>query len=413
MTAIDTPPSSLADEPAVVRRSLRSWWSLLGRRTDSLPDHDAWVAALLKAAVAYAISRLVVVFGAAAAAAARVPRPDSALQPIIDVLTSWDGLWYIDLVLKGYPREVIAEVTYFDAEARTAFFPLYPAAVRLLDPVLPGGEVTAALALNLVLGAVFVLLVGVLTRRLAGPRAAGRAMVVTALFPGSFVLSFAYSEAMLLTLAAACLLMLVQRRWLWAGVFAALATTSRPNAVALVVACGLASLVAIWREREWKSLVAPLLAPVGFVGFHLYLWQHTGELGVWFRVQREAWNEGTSYGTTAITRSIEFLLHPFGSATNAITAMSLVALLVGLWCMWRAKLPLPLWSYSAVVLVLMLLPATVTARPRFLYTAFPMLIALAIVWKEDHDDGWMFLMSTCAAGLGIITVLYGVQAAIP
>jgi hypothetical protein len=329
------------------------------------------------------------------------------------VLTSWDGLWYIDLVLKGYPREVIAEVTYFDAEARAAFFPLYPLLVRAANPVLPGGEVTAALALNLMLGAVFVGLVGLLTRRLAGPRAAGRAMVLTALFPGAFVLSFAYSEALLLTLAALCLLLLLERRWVWAGLVAAVATASRPNALALVVACGLTALVAVWRELEWKALVAPALAPVGFVAFHLYLWSRTGEAGVWFRVQREAWNEGTSYGTTALTRSIEFLLHPFGSATNAITAMSLVALVVGVWCVWKVRLPLPLWSYSAVVLGLMLLPATVTARPRFLYTAFPLLMAVAMVWKEDRDDGWVFLVATCAAGLGILTALYGVRAAIP
>jgi hypothetical protein len=413
MTALDDPPSSVAAEPPGSPHSPGRWWSLLVTRPGAIPERDAWLGALLKAALAYAVSRVIVVFGAAVAAASRVPRPDSALQPIVDVLTSWDGLWYIELVLKGYPTEVIAEVTYFDTEARAAFFPLYPLLVRATDVVLPGGEVTAALAVNLVLGAAFVWLVGLLTRRLAGPRAAGRAMVLTALFPGSFVLSFAYSEAILLTLAAACLLMLVERRWLWAGLLAGLATASRPNAVALAVACGLAALVAVWREREWKALVAPLLAPVGFLAFHTYLWAHTGELGVWFRVQREAWNEGTSYGTTAVTRSIDFLLHPFGSATNAITAMSLVALVAGVYCVWRARLPLPLWSYSAVVLVLMLLPATVTARPRFLYTAFPLLIAVAMVWKEDHDDGWAMLLAACGAGLAILTALYGVQAAIP
>ena len=136
-----------------------------------------------------------------------------------------------------------------------------------MDVVLPGGAVTAALLVNLVLGAVFVWLVGVLTRQLAGPRAAGRAMVLTALFPGSFVLSFAYSEAVLLALAAACLLMLIRHRWVWAGVLAAVATAGRPNAIALVVACGLAALVAIWKDREWKALVAPVLAPIGFVAF--------------------------------------------------------------------------------------------------------------------------------------------------
>jgi hypothetical protein len=36
-----------------------------------------------------------------------------------------------------------------------------------------------------------------------------------------------------------------------------------------------------------------------------------------------------------------------------------------------------------------------------------------MAWKEDHEDGWTLLVAACAAGLGIITVLYGVQAAIP
>ena len=74
-----------------------------------------------------------------------------------------------------------------------------------INKVVPGGDVVAALGLNLVLGAVFVLLVGLMTRRLFGNKVASRAMVLTALFPGSFVLSFAYSEAIMLVLvAAAC-----------------------------------------------------------------------------------------------------------------------------------------------------------------------------------------------------------------
>ena len=44
-----------------------------------------------------------------------------------------------------------------------------------------------------------------MTRRLFGNKVASRAMVLTALFPGSFVLSFAYSEALMLVWSpAAC-----------------------------------------------------------------------------------------------------------------------------------------------------------------------------------------------------------------
>ena len=41
----------------------------------------------------------------------------------------------------------------------------------------------------------------------------------------------------------------------------------------------------------------------------------------------------------------------------------MAALLLGLWCLWRKRLPWPMVAYIAVVVMLMLLPATVTARP--------------------------------------------------
>ena len=74
---------------------------------------------------------------------------------------------------------------------------------------------------------------------------AARAMVLFAVFPGSFVLSFAYSEATLIVFAAACLIFLVDERWLLAGVMGALATATRPNGLAVVAACVVAAAIAI------------------------------------------------------------------------------------------------------------------------------------------------------------------------
>src|SRR4029453_404078 len=104
-----------------------------------------------------------------------------------------------------------------------------------------------------------------------------RAMLLMAFFPGSFVLSFAYSEAMLLVLAAGCLLCLQKRQWLVGGVLASPRAATRPHGIALIAACAVAALLAIIQRREWRSLIAPLLAPVGFIAFHIFLWDRTGE----------------------------------------------------------------------------------------------------------------------------------------
>jgi hypothetical protein len=381
--------------------------------TTTSADGYPWKRALIGSAVAYVLSRAAVIAGAGAAGASETPRPASGTRPILNVLTSWDSKWYLEVVRHGYPRHIPPHVTFFQLEARAAFFPLYPRTVWLLNKILPGGDVFAALLLNVVLGALFVFLVGLMTRRLFGNKVAGRAMVLTALFPGSFVLSFAYSEALMLVLIAGCLLLLMERRWLFAGILAGLSTASRPNALPIVASCAVAALIAIVQRREWRSLIAPILAPVGWLSFQIFLAHQTGENDAWFRVQREAWTEGTSFGLTAIKDIGNAVVHPLDSPKNILTLLCVVAMLFGLWAIWKRPLPIPVTVYTLGVLALMLLPKTVTARPRFLFTAFPLLIAIAAFWPEKDDEGWPLLLAACGAGLAAVTALYGVLGAIP
>lgn len=399
-----------------------------------------WRRAVRHGLLAYVLSRLAVFLGAAIVAAEMkaddnrlkermiwglTTRPDpharslstprSATSMILDVLTSWDGIWYMRIVRFGYPGYVPDSITYDDTQARVAFFPAFPYAVRWLDRILPGGDTFAALFLNIVLGALFILLVGILTRQWFGIDFAQRAMVLVAIFPGSFVLSFAYSEALLLVLAASCLVFLHRQNWLAAGLTAVIATASRPNGVAIAVACAVAALVAVRSTRSVRPLLAPVLAPIGFIAFQFLIDAHTGERRVWFRVQTEAWDEGASFGFTAIRRTLEAFTQPLTSPTDLITAASFVATIFLLYLAWRHhRLPLPAAAYSAVIIALMLLPATVTARPRFLFTAFPLLISCA-VWL-DHPrrrEWWPYIVGLCFAGLTALTGVYGVYGAIP
>ena len=66
--------------------------------------------------------------------------------------------------------------------------------------------------------------------------------------------------------------------------------------------------------------MAVVLAPLGFIFFQLYVDHTAGERGAWFRVQREAWAEGTSYGATAVSKTADFFVHPLSSPTDALTA---------------------------------------------------------------------------------------------
>jgi Gpi18-like mannosyltransferase len=383
-------------------------------------DTSAWRSYLRRAGIAYLVSRMCIMAGAAIVAAQEVAesnrlggaRPKNAIGLILQVLTSWDGAWYYRIIRTGYPTSIPADVTYEMPEARAAFFPVYPMLVRAVDAVMPGGDVAAGVFLNFILGGVAVVVVGMIARDLFGDRVGYRAMLLMAFFPGSVALSLTYSEATLIVLAAACLLMLHRERWLAAGVFAAIGTGTRPNGLALVAACAVASFLAIKHQRAWRSLVAPALAPVGFVAFQLYLRNRTGEWA-WFRVQTEAWDEGTSFGFTAVKNTIEAVIRPLASPTDIITAVSVLVMVALLVMMYKRRLPWPMVAYVLVVFALMVLPSTVTARPRFLFTAFPAFISVAAWWPEEHEEAWGLAIALCTAGLVTLTALYGVFGAIP
>ena len=92
--------------------------------------NSQWWRLMWHALPAYVLSRLCVLAGAAVVAAElrvdvnladerQLPISDphivdgtitsttSAVRPMLDVLTSWDGLWYMDIVRNGYPREQV------------------------------------------------------------------------------------------------------------------------------------------------------------------------------------------------------------------------------------------------------------------------------------------------------------------
>jgi hypothetical protein len=322
----------------------------------------------------------------------------------------------MDIVRNGYPTHVPPNVTYHMDEARAAFFPLFPILGRGFDTIFPGGDSLAVLVMNTIFGFVAVVLIGLLGQRLYGERVGRTATTLAALFPGSFVLTFAYSESLMLMLASAALLCLLDRRWLLAGVFAGLTTATRPNGVAVAVACLVAAVMAVRDDRDWRAASSVLLAPIGFIVFQIWLGQHTGEADAWFRVQREAWGEGASFGWTALRNTAEAVAQPLTSPTDTITAVSVVATVVLVWMTSKARLPLFINAYSWTVLALMLAPATVTARPRFLFTAFPLLIGAAVWFERRHrfdERSWAMTMGASGAGLAALTGLYGVFGAIP
>jgi hypothetical protein len=330
----------------------------------------------------------------------------------------WDGRWYKLIAQVGYQSDLPDKISYIpdDGGATVAFFPLYPYLARWFDYVVPGGIDQAMLGLNLVLSAAAVVLVGVLAREVFDVETAKRAMILFCLFPGAVVMSWSYSEPTLVVCAAACLYCLMHERWLLAGVFAALCTATRPNGIALVVACAVAAGIAIVRNRQWRSLVAVALSPLGGIAYFVYLRVHTGESNAWNRAQQDAWGESWSWGATAVRYVWRFFENPLGTGFGALymhTTLAIAVFAFGMFCAVRTRLPWPWMAFVIVIGIMMLGPKIVSARPRFVWTAFPLAIAVAAWWPRRPRHAWDALVAASAGSLVTFAVLYGGWAIIP
>jgi hypothetical protein len=354
--------------------------------------------------LAYGVSRLITTFAVGLAAMA-------SKQSFHRVLTVWDGRWYVRIALHGYPTSVPQGDFYAgtgrQVQSSVAFFPLYSLLMKGLDRLLPGGPDVAGVILALMFGAVATVLVWLVADKLADRRVADRAAVLFAFSPGAFVLSLVYAEGLLVLLSAGCLLALLERRWLLAGVLAALAGATRPNATAVMLACAWAAGVAIWKDREWRAAVAPLLAPVGMVAFFVFLWWHTGETLIWFRVESQGWGERFDFGKSNLGVFADVFTRPLHNPNRIVLALSMITAVVLLVILVRAKLPgiMKVYALSGLGLVM---GSHINARPRFIFVAFPLVIALAKSTSR-RQSAFVVLAALFAASTVMLTVFYGLH----
>lgn len=354
---------------------------------------------------AFVASRIVTLFAISLAAFA-------ARKPFDRIITAWDGRWYEKIALGGYPTSVphgnYALGTGRRAQSEVAFFPLYPMLVRLIDPIVPGSAAIAGVVASFLCGTAATVLVWMVAERVAGRDAANRASVLFAFFPGAFVMSLVYAEALMVAAAAATMLALMDRRWLLAGTLAALATATRPNASAVAMACGWAALVAVWRQREWRALLAPLIAPAGMLSFFAWLWWHTGEPLIWFRVEQQGWGEEVDFGHDNLMTAWAFIRAPLADPNRLVLGLSLLFCFGAVYLLLKARLPGILNVYALTSLGLVL-TSHINARPRFLFIAFPLVIALA-KWAK-RPAVFAVLAGSFAAMMTMLTVFYGLHRA--
>ncbi len=295
----------------------------------------------------------------------------------------WDGVWYSRLALRGYPKHLV------HGQSVLGFLPLFPALMWLLMQL---GISSPAVAGTLISG-LGGLVATVLVQRLAsgwwGERSGRRAAIVFCLFPGSVVFSMAYSEGLLIPLAAGCLLALERRRWLLAGVLAALATATAADAAVLILTCAVAAGVALGRRglrdrQAHASPLAPILSLAGIGGVALFLWRWTGTPFATVDAQHSGWQERLDplalvHQGQLFASQLEHFngAHPTLDLSPLAAMLGAVVLVYGVVLLLRAPrlVSLEALVWTLAIGALAVLSEHVGPNARMLITAFPAVLA--------------------------------------
>jgi hypothetical protein len=357
----DTPGMSAAGEGTAVGRAA---WGPLGRLRSPL------TRGIVAAVAVFALSRLLTTLVAYAITVI------ATSQSLLDVLSHWDGLWYLAIVRDGYSTEV-PDVHGGAAQNNLAFLPGFPLAIKGFSWMTGASPHISGALISPLAGAAAAAIIYVLARRLSNDETAIRTVTLFSFYPSAFVLSMLYSESLYILLASTCLLALLQRRWLLAGLSAAVAGVTRPNGLILAVCCAWAAWQAAGGSR--RALLAPLLAPLGALLHVAYLYAHTGDALAYFHVVDRGWGQRFDLGVSNLYR----ILHGFrGFAPYKalIMALSLTGGVIAIYLVVRWRPPGPVFIYVIGVIGLTMLTTATTSVPRYFLSGFPALIPIARVF---------------------------------
>ena len=300
----------------------------------------------------------------------------------------WDGWWYEQVALHGYPSQLpLDELGAVDLN-EWAFYPLYPGIVRGLMELTGGTWIVLAPLVSMVLGAAALLVIYRVVE-VGAPRAVAArpglplaTVAVVAFFPSAVVLQVAYTESLALLLVATSLLLLIQRRYEWAMLAVALLGFTR--AIALPMAAVIAVHLALrwWNARAGAEefsrrdrLRGLLLLVVAGVSGVLWLGitaLGTGELDAYFQTQA-AWRPGRGSGLFMGWLRLS-TFSPIGVVLAVGAVVGIIALLLS---PAGRRLGVELWTWTAVyVLFLATVGDVISSQLRFLLLAFPLAIAL-------------------------------------
>jgi hypothetical protein len=317
---------------------------------------------------------------------------------------NFDGVHYITIARDGYSH--VAGIQ--------AFFPLFPRIILgFFHDVL--GMSTELLGIGLILSNLFffafLLLFFQLVLEKFNTKVAWGTIITLLLFPTSFFFGALYTESLFMLLVIGSFYAAHKKKWLFAGILAALASSTRVVGFFLVPAL----LLELWSQKEHldrKNIVFVLIGSLGLAGYMWYLHTSFGDPLLFAHVQA-GFGAGRSTSIVlypqVVWRALKILLTSPRNIAYITYAQEFVAGTLGLLAILFAHRYVKR-SWILFALLCFFFPplsGTFSSMSRYLLVCFPIFILFGKLYEKNQKILLLFWLVSLA--LLIVNTLLFIQ----
>ena len=281
----------------------------------------------------------------------------------------WDGGHYLSIISNGY-----------QLPSDSAFFPLYPALVKLLGPFFSGNFLISGLAVANIAFALFLVVLSRLpTDRASKP---GRQNTIFAyiFYPAAFFAVSFYSEGLYLLVSTAAFLFYFKNKYATAFFLAGVASVTRPFGILLIISlltsyvfCNLKGSISQLLFSVLKYLLLCTFLP--FLYFQ-FLSLKFGSPLIFFSVQSMWGREAADPISTFLRYIIPILTlqsRPLMDYFDILVFASFLLVLI----LGAKKLKTAYWIYSMLVILIPASTGTLSSIPRYSLSSIGVFILIA------------------------------------
>lgn len=316
----------------------------------------------------------------------------------LDVWGAWDTGWYLDISQNGY--STIQNQVH---QTNIAFFPLYPALMRLIGSIVGNHYIAGLIVSNFCLIVACVYLYKLVKLDFDETNAI-KSVKYLLIFPTSFILSGVLSESLYLALTLMCFYYARKGEWYLVGIIGFFLSLTRSIGILVILPLLYEVLMPLLKEnkvtislKNSREMIIPVfylsLIPLGTIFFMIYNYYLTGDFLAFMHAQ-VMWQRH-------LANPLEVLIDGFfGNIFTAFEA-AFAAISIFIFIMFYRKMRFSYWLFG-MCSIFVPLSTGIMSMPRYILVIFPLYILLADTTKNHVSEDIVTLIFAIFQGFLMI-----------